>query len=63
MSIITEILKEIPLSAVLKERLTEAESKMTILEKENSEHSRPISGKIRHFPLIFRGNRARRLET
>jgi hypothetical protein len=36
MSIITDILKEIPLSAVLKERLTEAEAKMAALEKENA---------------------------
>jgi regulator of replication initiation timing len=36
MSVITDILKEIPLSAVLKERLTEAEAKMAALEKENA---------------------------
>jgi predicted nuclease with TOPRIM domain len=36
MGIITDILKEIPLSTVLKERLTEAESKMATLEKENA---------------------------
>jgi hypothetical protein len=36
MSIIADILKEIPLSAVLKERLSEAESKMAALEKENT---------------------------
>ena len=35
MSIITDILKEIPLSSVLKERLTDAEAKMSALEKEN----------------------------
>ena len=36
MSVIAEILKEIPLSAVLKERLTEAETKMAALEKEHT---------------------------
>ncbi|MGD0650025.1 MAG: hypothetical protein ABSA97_02620 [Verrucomicrobiia bacterium] len=36
MGVITDILKEVPLSAVLKERLTDAESKMAILEKENA---------------------------
>jgi len=36
MSILTDILKEIPLSAVLRERLSEAESKMAALEKENA---------------------------
>lgn len=36
MGIITDILKEIPLSAVLKERLTEMEAKMAILENENT---------------------------
>jgi cell division protein FtsB len=36
MSIITDILKEIPLSAVLKERLTDAEAKMAVLERENA---------------------------
>ncbi len=36
MSIITDILKEIPLSAVLRERLTDAEAKMATLEKENT---------------------------
>jgi predicted nuclease with TOPRIM domain len=36
MSIITDILKEIPLSAVLRERLADAETKMATLEKENA---------------------------
>ena len=36
MGIITDILKEIPLSAVLRERLTDAEAKMATLEKENA---------------------------
>lgn len=36
MSIITDILKEVPLSAVLKERLTQAEAQVTDLEKENA---------------------------
>jgi len=36
MGVITDILKEIPLSAVLKERLAEAELKMATLEKDNA---------------------------
>lgn len=36
MSIITDILKEIPLSAVLRERLTDAETKMAALINENT---------------------------
>jgi regulator of replication initiation timing len=36
MSIITDILKEIPLSAVLKERLTQAEASMAALEQEKA---------------------------
>jgi septal ring factor EnvC (AmiA/AmiB activator) len=36
MSIITDILKEIPLSAVLRERLADAETKMAALEHENA---------------------------
>ena len=36
MSIITDILKEIPLSAVLKERLADADTKMAALERENA---------------------------
>ena len=36
MGIITDILKDIPLSAVLRERLVDQEKKMTILETENS---------------------------
>jgi uncharacterized protein with PIN domain len=35
MGIIMDILKEVPLSAVLRERLSEQETKMTILESEN----------------------------
>jgi hypothetical protein len=36
MGIFTDILKEIPLSAVLRERLTDAETKMAALEQENA---------------------------
>jgi regulator of replication initiation timing len=36
MSIITDILKEVPLSAILRERLTDAEAKMAALENENT---------------------------
>jgi hypothetical protein len=36
MSIITDILKEIPLSTVLRERLTHAEGKMAVLEKQSA---------------------------
>lgn len=36
MGIVTDILKELPLSAILRERLTEAEAKMAALEKENA---------------------------
>jgi hypothetical protein len=36
MGIITDILKDIPLSAVLRERLSDQETKMTILEAENA---------------------------
>lgn len=36
MGIITDLLKEIPLSAVLKERLVETEKNMAALEKENA---------------------------
>jgi len=36
MSIITDILKEIPLSAVLKERLSQAEARSAALEQENA---------------------------
>ncbi|MGA2323349.1 MAG: hypothetical protein ABSG22_05830 [Sedimentisphaerales bacterium] len=35
MSVITDILKEIPLSAVLKERLTQLETEMAVLKSEN----------------------------
>jgi regulator of replication initiation timing len=35
MGIITDILKEIPLSAVLRERLVDKETKMAALDKEN----------------------------
>lgn len=36
MGILTDILKDIPLSAVLRERVAEQEKKMTVLEKENT---------------------------
>lgn len=36
MSIITDILKELPLSAVLRERLAQAETRMAELETENA---------------------------
>ncbi len=36
MGIITDILKDIPLSAVLRERITDLESKMTTMQQENT---------------------------